>query len=425
MKIKFNKEGLEGEELKAIEKLEKNVTIEGALTAEKVAELISTGIKEAAISKSEFEAVKKHLDKDNPESVFMALESINQRFDILDQKHSERETRVKSFNEELSHFIDGNIEEIRKAADKQGKTKLEGLKAGDMSISANFSNSTPFLTEARGLVTEPYNRVYVSDIISQGTTNKPWITFPKENGGDGGAAIWVDHTNPKSQMDFDLTGSTVFVHWNAGFVIIEREFLDDVDFLKAWLNNKMLLSLKNGRENFVMNGITVASDPAKSVDGLLDVATNHVLSSGLLDNPVNRVVDSGYGQIISDTHGEYSPTHTILHPRRAVSIGLNQADGSKEYDLPAGSVGFVNGKLNIGGIQVVNYTGTNWTEDDYLTIDRRAAMLITKMQPSLEVFVDATLAKYNKVMLRIEERITLLTFNDKAIVKGTFGTPTT
>jgi hypothetical protein len=46
-------------------------------------------------------------------------------------------------------------------------------------------------------------------------------------------------------------------------------------------------------------------------------------------------------------------------------------------------------------------------------------MFIRRMSPELRMFEDSALAKKNKIMFRIEERATLIGFNDAAIVSGT------
>jgi hypothetical protein len=50
-------------------------------------------------------------------------------------------------------------------------------------------------------------------------------------------------------------------------------------------------------------------------------------------------------------------------------------------------------------------------------------MFIRRMNPELRMFEDATLAKKNKIMFRIEERATVIGFNNKAIVKGLLTPP--
>ena len=45
-------------------------------------------------------------------------------------------------------------------------------------------------------------------------------------------------------MDFDLTSQSAFVKWIAGTITVDREMLDDLDWMASYLQSKMLISLK-------------------------------------------------------------------------------------------------------------------------------------------------------------------------------------
>lgn len=339
---------------------------------------------------------------------------------------AQENVETKSFNQILGEVISENAEAIRnfkpggaeqrfalvKDLDKKSKDK-EGyyVKAvGDMSIAANFANSGAFTNDVRNtLIEKPYNRVWLGDLLPQGQSTGATITYPKENGGEGGAALWTDKTADKAQMDFDFTSDTKFFKWIAGIVIIDREMLDDIAFLTTYLQQKMLISLKIAENGFILNG----SSDTNPVTGMLTAATAY---NGTMLSAVDRIVDAGWGQLVEDTFEFYNPTTTILTPRDSVKIGLNKAAGSGEYDLPTGSVAFANGQLQVGGIDVARTTqiGTG----NFLTFDKSATMFVRRMQPELRQYEDATLAKKNKIMFRVEERATLLIFNNSAIVKG-------
>jgi len=327
----------------------------------------------------------------------------------------------KTFNEILTETIEANIDAIKGHRRGQGSMaiRLKGFEdeniqevkaVGDMSA-ANFTNIAQYTTDRRNqLIETPYNRVWLSDIIPNGAGTGKSVLYPKENGGEGAAALWTDPTADKAQMDFDLTTAQAYFKWIAGYVIIDRETLDDVDFMLSYIQRKMLVSLKAAENNFILNG----SSDTNPVSGILDLATAY---DGALTVPVERILDAAWGQIVEDTENFYNPTDVILMPREAVAIGLNKSAGSGEYDLPAGSVGFVNGKLTIGGLNTV--TTTQVGAGNFVAFDRNALMFIRRMAPELRIFEDATLAKKNKIMLRIEERATLIGFNNAAIVSGT------
>jgi HK97 family phage major capsid protein len=342
------------------------------------------------------------------------------------------EKEVKSFNEILAERITENAERIQNMAPgttskanpliidlapdvKQDGAKQREVKAvGDMSISANFTAASSLYADVRtNLIETPYNKVYLSDILPSGTSNGTNVVYPKENGGEGAAAAWTDYTADKAQIDYDLTSQTAYFKWIAGYAIIQRDMLDDIPFMLSYLQSRLLISLKTAENDVILNG-TSDSNP---IQGLADNATAY---SGTFANPVDRIIDAGWGQIVEDTNEFYSPTHVIMRPRDAVKVGLNKAGGSQEYDLPAGSVAFVNGKLTVGGLTVVGTTqmGAN----TFYAIDNRALLFIRRIQPELRIFEDSTLAKKNKIMFRIEEKVTLVTFNNSAIVTGTLDT---
>lgn len=327
----------------------------------------------------------------------------------LQQAQKNAPTEVKTFNQVLGETIKENAEAIKNF--KQGDNLVLEMKAvGDMSIAANFPGSTPFNQEVRNnLIRNPYDRVWLADLLPQGTTTKGSVIYPKENGGEGGAATWVAGSGNKPAMDFDFTSQTAFVKWIAGTVTIDREMLDDLDWMTSYLQSKMLISLKVAENNFILNG-TSDSNP---VQGLLDVATAY---DGTYTAGVDRLVDSAYGQIPEDTFEFYQGNTAILNVRDAVKIGLNKAAGSGEYDLPAGTVVFQNGALSVAGLQMA--TTTQLGADNFLTFDKTAVLLINRLKPELRIFEDAALAKQNKIMLRIEERVTLAVFNNAALVKG-------
>lgn len=387
-------------EEKANEAVEKSLKDKGFVTKEDA-------------EKSAEEAVKKALEAKTAED--------NKRFDTLSaqiKKASQIEPVEKvnkSFNEYLAEAIEENKEAIQNF--KKGSPELTiAMKAvGDMSIANNFPNATPFVQDVRtGLITVPQNRVWLSDIIPGGSSTGNSILYPKENGGEGAVGLWTNPAVDKPQVDYDLTSQSAFFKWIAGYVIIEREMLDDIAWLQSYLQSKLLISYKTAENNFILNGST----DTNPVTGMLTAATAY---NGAFTNAVDRVIDAGWGQIVETTHEFYNPTHTILNPRAAVSLGLNKALGSGEYDLPNGSVAFSNGKLSVGGLDVVTTTGLPAT--DFLTFDRNALAYVTRMAPELRMFEDAALAKRNKIMFRIEGRATLAIFNNNALVKGTLAAP--
>jgi len=345
----------------------------------------------------------------------LAMQEHLDKLDIRLKQSNGENLETKTFNEYLADVIKENAEAIRNFKKNSPELAMEFKAVGDMSIAANFPGSTPFTQDVRNsLIVNPYDRVWLSDYLPQGNTTKSSIIYPKENGGEGGAATWVVGSGDKPKMDFDLTTQTSYIKWIAGYVIVDRDMLDDIEWLLSYLQSKMLISLKVAENNFILNG-TADSNP---VQGLIDVATTY---DGTYTAAVDKIVDAAYGQIPEDTFEFYQGNTAILNVRDAVAIGLNKAEGSGEYDLPPGTVAFENGRLRVAGLNIA--TTTQLGANNFLAFDRTATLLVNRLAPELRMFEDSTLAKQNKVMFRIEERITLVIFNDDAIVKGSLETP--
>ena len=323
--------------------------------------------------------------------------------------------KQKTFNENLAEAIKSNEDAIRGFRKGSPELRLTLKAVGDMSIGANFPGATPFIQQPMpGLIWNPYNRVWLADILPQATSTANSVIYPRENGGEGGAGVWTDPTVPKPQMDFDFTSQTAFFKWIAGIVVVEREMLDDIAWLTSYLQQKMLISLKTAENAFVLNGTT----DANPVTGLLAAAAAY---DGTFTNFGEMIIDAAYGQIPTNTEDFYVPTNVILHPRDTVAIGLNKAAGSGEYDLPQNSLAFGNGNLSIAGL--ITVPTTSIAQNNFLVMDRNAIMFLRRMNTEIRMFEDAELAKLNKVMFRIEERVSMAIFNTDAIVKGVYTPP--
>ena len=348
--------------------------------------------------------------KEDVEGVKSLAEGIKETLDLLDVKVQKLgkvgrdAVETKSFNQVIAELLEENKEEI--ANFKKGSViKLEMKAVGDMSMAANFPSGTELYQEQRGLYVPPFEQTFLGDILPGGTSNGTQIVYPERAGGEGGIGEW-DGTedDDKAPLDYDFIKRTVTFAWLAGTLTIEREMLDDIAWLTSYIQSQLLLDLKTRENAFILN---------RAVTGLLARATPY---DGTFTVPVERLVDAAYGQLPEDTFDRNRTTHFIMRPRAAVKIGLNKAAGSQEFDLPQGTIGFVNGVLNLSGITTV--PTTSMAENQFLAIDARSTQFVKRMNPEIRIFEDATLAKKNKLMFRIEERVALITYDAKALVKG-------
>lgn len=380
--------------------------------------------------KAEHQNAVKELQKGALEQSEAAVKAANDKIAEIEKERGEMESRLAeveaklkgaqfggdekpvSFNDAMSKAIEEAAESLKNF--KRGdKLDLTMKAVGDMSTS-NFADGSyaNITTDYRQAVLPlPTERIWMRDILPSGTTTSGTIWYPKHTGGEGGANTWA--SGNKAQIDFDFTGVSDAVRWIAGYVKVPREMLDDVVWLQSFLRANMLLSLYKKENQQILNG----DNNAPNLKGIIPQASAY---DGDYTIGVERIIDAGYGQV---NENEGAANVALLHPRDAVAIILNKADGSGEYDLPPGTIGFVNNRLSIAGMTIVQTKEI--TQGTFLVGDNMASQFITRLSPEIRVFEqNEDDAKKNLIMFRIEERAALATYYPTWWVKGNLSATT-
>ena len=339
-------------------------------------------------------------------------EKMQEQLDALDMKMQKSRLNgnadQKSFNDNLSEIIREKADEIKSfAGSTQKEMKLEMKAVGDMS-SANFTGDsyTNLTTDYRQQVLPlADNTIYMRDLLPKGTTRAGSITYPRHTGGEGAPAPWASGQKPL--IDFDFDAVTTPVQWIAGILRVPRQMLDDVQFLESFLRANLLKQLLKAENAQILNG----DGTAPNLLGINPQAQTYNGSYTLL---VEKIVDAAYGQVVENGH---APNAVVLNARDAIGIYLNKASGSGEYDVPGG-VGFVNGRLTIAGLTVVQAPAEQMPTGDFLTGDFNAAQLITRLNPEIRFFEqDVDNVQKNMITVRVEERVALPVYYPNAFVK--------
>lgn len=351
-------------------------------------------LQEKGASASDLDAMQKHLDQ----------------LDVKMQK-SGGSAQTKTFNQNLGEAIENATDELKAFAGKKGgEMSIQMKAAGDMST-ANFTGGSyaSLTTDVRQApLIAPDRTVYLRDILPSGTTDAGTITYPRAIGGEGAPAVWTPGTT-KPIFDFDFDSKTVNVQWIAGIVRVPRAMLDDVKFLRSYLQANMLKALLKAENAEILNG----DGSGQHLLGLMPQATAY---DGDFTLMIEQIVDAAHGQIADKG---FNASNVIMNARDAVKVALNKASGSGEYDLPPGTVGYVDGRLTIAGLNVLTLGSNQMPATNWLAGDFSAAQLITRLNPELRIFEqNKDDVEKNMVTIRIEERIALATYFPDAFVKN-------
>lgn len=392
--------------------------IESKFTAlnKQVEDSVKSSKTEIGETKSAIEALRGEFESIKEGGVTLdQLKALQSHVDGLDcklQGKSGRNHESKSFNDIMSETIKENASKLSQAAKTRGvDLTLEMKAAGDMSYTSNFANGSagPMTTEYRqNVLVRPDKTKYLREIIPGGQTDANMIWYPKHVGGEGSPAPWKDGSGAKPIFDFDFDAASAAVEWVAGIVRVPRQMLDDVKWLESFLRTYMLKSLYKAENDQILNGTGVSPQ----LKGLMPQAEAY---DGEYTLFVEQLVDSA-AQV---NDNEHDANYILLNNRDAVKIALNKASGSGEYDLPPGTVGYVNGQLTIAGLNVVTLPTSQMARSNYLVGDFTATQLVTRLTPEIRFFEqNKDDVEKNMITIRIEERIALATYFSDAFVKN-------
>lgn len=364
----------------------------------KAIEDLKSESKEAEVK---IEDVKKALQKD---------------FDDLALKMNEKDQKSTqvSFKDAVSKGVEKQLEEIKGNARARRETIVDLKSMGF----ENFTNYDTFVQDIRNQVVPTMEESFhVRNILGRGTTTGSTLYYPKATGKTGtGPGAWdydrttVANTVVKPAFAMNFERVTAPVEWIAGILTLPIEMLEDLSWLTSYLATYAPIELLKEEDDQILNG----DGTGNTLNGLINTAEAY---SGSYTVGIERIIDAAYGQLGEDNFD--TPTNVLLNPRDIVSIMLNKASTSGEYNLPNGTVGVVGGRLQIGGL-TVNKTN-KITQGNFLVGDfLRGAALVTRSAMQLRFFdQNKDNVEKNMMTIRIEERVALPKFYENAFVYGT------
>lgn len=357
----------------------------------------------------------KDFDTKNEEKFNEFKKSMEKDFDSLSSTLTQKADTSKSVS-----FKDAVTKGITEQADKMMDAKRKGqvhvMEMKDMGFE-DFTNYNTFVQDIRNTVIPTMEEAFhVRNILSRGSTSGNTVYFPKALGKTGtGPDTWdynrttIASTVAKPSFEMTFGSVSAPVKWIAGILRLPVEMLEDLPWLSSYLSTYAPIELLKVEDDQILNGAGAGND----INGIINTATAY---NGTYTVGVERIIDAAYGQLGQANFD--MPTNVLLNPRDIVSIILNKASTSGEYNLPEGAVGIVGGRLQIGGL-TVNKTN-KIAQGDFLVGDFvRGASLITRSPAQLRFFEqDSDNVQKNMITVRIEERIALAKFYENAFITG-------
>lgn len=409
LKTKFEKareEDQKGFDAK-VEQVLKNLGIQSGKEAqEKAQKELSTLAEEKAKKAAEDHVVE-------------AKKEMQKNFDEFAAKYknaNQENGKVKSFRKGMADALKENHEAIKSLSGSDMKV----IQLKDMGFE-DFNGYGTFTQDIRNqVIPNKEEAFHMRQILGSGTTTGDTVYYPKALGKDSGSAgpaPWdYNKTNVSATVakpDFEMTFGNVSapVKWIAGILRIPKQMLDDLAWMTSYLTTYAPIELLKAEDAQLISGNGIGLN----ISGIQTNATAYSASNASYTG-IERIIDAAFAQMA--TSNQDTPTDVLLNPIDIVGIILNKAVTSGEYNLPPGSVGVVNGRLQIAGLNVQK---TNKIDpNDFLVGDfARGANLVTRQAPQMRMFEqDRDNVQKNMITFRIEERIALPIFYDEAFVKG-------
>ena len=319
---------------------------------------------------------------------------------------------AKSFGDGLSEALmeqKANIQRLaEKPTDPRNSFDFELKAVADMTFGVNFSSANVSTATLKpGIIAAPSRRLHIRSLLPTGQMDGNHFVYIKETSHDGDPAPVLEAGN-KAQMDFNLAETSTPAQTIAGWVQISNQLLYDVNSLTSFLQGRLLERLMCIEDAELLNG----SGTAPHLMGI-NTAGNFTAAADTTNTLLIELLIEGIGQLAALNR---SPSGIIISATDYYALFLNKASTSGLYNLPD-VVSFNGSYFTILGVPVV------WTAEQaagtYTIGDFNAGtQLLTRNAPKIEFFVDASLAKVNKTLVRIEERVAFAVFGSDYIIKG-------
>jgi HK97 family phage major capsid protein len=327
MKIKLNKEGLTGDNLKLVEDLEKRFAeLPDSITKE-VVELEVRQVAEK-IKDVNFDKLKEILGDDDKGIRSILLK---QGEEITRLKQQGSEAPVQSIRSQVEAWVKHNKQAIDavKTGERAAFSALELRVPTTMTVAGSL-NASPYLPRVGvlpGVVDLVRNSPTFWDRLAKGVSRlNPLVWVNKVN--KEGNAQFIGEGILKPLASFELETETSVPKKVAERMKVSTEMLEDVDGLTSMITNELQYEVDMACNTAVLVGVNSSTSPA----GVTTLAVPFTLAT-LDPVPAPNNFDAIRAAIAQLVSMNFMPTAAFVNPIDAANMDLSKAtDG--QYVLP-------------------------------------------------------------------------------------------
>lgn len=323
-----------------------------------------------------------------------------------------------------------SIGAIRKSLEqtiKENTDIIKGYQAGSLAIPVSKSISVDsfgvggyadLTNQNLGLDINPFAPVYLRNIFPNVTTGGSNVTIWKRSTVTGKAAVWKREKDndgkliPKPKVLGEWKKEVVNVDWIPAYTIIDREVLDDVDFMQTEIPQLLI---------YGDSGILRAENKV-ILDYIVDNAVDYTLPAGVdaFENSLESILAAAFGQM-GDKF--LTPTHILISNWDYLRyLAFNKASGSGTYNYPNMTLTFINNRPFVNGLQAVPNPDIEVGEA-YVVASARSRFVVREGIRQRISDSHAEIFTTNQIAYLAESRGAFFTYDDNSFVKVTLPTP--
>ena len=393
------------------------------LTPEQVVEKINDSFNEKSATfstKEELEAttteIKSQIEslkgiEEKSTELEKAIARIEGRFESFNEKAKVTEVKPKSLGDTLFETYANNLEAIKGAVEKGGKVVLN---TKDTTITANYGGDyalTDFDTEVDRVDRQRYG---ILENSNTGATTGKFVTYVHQV--DSAKTAWTKEAEEKIEGAPSWEEVSEEVKKIASYVKVSKEMLEDLSFIRAEIDNDLMLSIREDIEGALVNGAAPGG-----INGLLAglALPNLVPGPFALSVPGANITDLLRVAMAQIEAANFSATHVILNPQDIASLQLTKGtDLTYTYPMylpyQEGS-----GEMRIAGMRVIS--STYCPQDSYIVGDLSKLNVRFRNNIEMSVGLDKDDFTRNMITILAEARLVAYVKNNQkaAFVTGT------
>ncbi len=386
----------------------------GELFNEKMANVPTTDDVKAL--KSELDSLKGLEEKS--QDIEKAIAKFEGRLEAMSEKAQEPKVEKLGLAESMFKAYKENLEAIKDAVEKGGKLNLS---TKDTSITASYTGDyalTDFDNEVDRTVRKRYG---ILENSNTGATTGKFVTYVQQV--TDSATAWTKEAQAKQEGEPTWEEISEEVKKIASYVKVSKEMLEDLSFIRAEINNDLMLSVREGIEQALITGNGLGE-----IKGLLDATMGLPIfgaGSFALSIPDANITDL-LRVCMSQIEGEnFTPTHVIMNPEDIAKLQLTKGtDSTYTYPMYLPTQDGA-GEMRVAGMRVIS--STYIAQDKYVVGDLSKLNVRFRNDIAMSVGLDSDDFTRNMVTILAEARVVsyVKANQKKAFVVGTISTDIT